>query len=158
VTGYVPAWSAFLIGFLVFFLIGIPLGVWLGFGLGAEHEEREAAAEAEAEAAAAAVRSWRPTEQQSRMMHPTNRDRRRAEVAHEAWTAHVEQAQAVANPRGYFDLSGLPDYVAGSDAWFRNQREEPDTRTDTAWTRDMAADMDRWLAGLLNAHPHTEDL
>jgi hypothetical protein len=124
VTGYVPAWAAFLIGFLVFFLIGIPLGVYVGWGLGADHERKVIEAEAEAEAAAAAVRSWGAPE-----------------TAHEAWTAHVEQAQAIANgPR-----TELMPVAA-------------DTRTDTAWTRDMAADMDRWIAGLLNAHPNTEEL
>jgi hypothetical protein len=53
------------------------------------------------------------------------------EVAHEAWVAHTEQAIALT---------------------------APDPRTDTAWTRDMAADMDRWLAGLLDQHPATEEL
>jgi hypothetical protein len=39
VTGYVPAWAAFLTGFLVL-LFGGSFGVWLGFGLGLEHAER----------------------------------------------------------------------------------------------------------------------
>ena len=38
-TGYVPAWAAFLTGFLVL-LFGGSFGVWLGFGLGLEHAER----------------------------------------------------------------------------------------------------------------------
>jgi hypothetical protein len=39
VTGYVPAWAAFLTGFLVL-LFGGSFGVWVGFGLGLEHAER----------------------------------------------------------------------------------------------------------------------
>ena len=38
-TGCVPAWAAFLVGFLVLLGAG-SFGVWLGFGLGLEHAER----------------------------------------------------------------------------------------------------------------------
>ena len=48
-AGYVPAWAAFLVGFLVFFCIGLPLGAYVGWGFGAEHERKAAAAELEAE-------------------------------------------------------------------------------------------------------------
>lgn len=61
-----------------------------------------------------------------------DRDLVGTEVAHD-WPAHEASALAVAN-------------------------DQPDPRTDSQWTRDMAADMDRWLAGLLNAHPATEEL
>ena len=152
-TGYVPAWAAFLIGFLVFFCVGIPLGVYVGWGLGEEHanKENDEWEQAELRAAMEARRHARRAEPMWQYMADHSALAGVVElppavwvppeVAHEAWTAHVEQAQAVANG----PQTELMPVAA-------------DPRTDTAWTRDMAADMDRWLAALLNAHPHTEDL
>ncbi len=57
-SGYVPAWAAFLIGFLVFLCVGLPLGAMVGWGYGAEHERKAAEADAEAEELAAQIRDW----------------------------------------------------------------------------------------------------
>src|ERR1700677_595283 len=61
-TGCVPAWAAFLVGFLVLLGAG-SFGVWLGFGLGLEHAERpgpgwEAAELEELAAARASQPMW----------------------------------------------------------------------------------------------------
>src|SRR5271155_4531298 len=143
-TGYVPAWAAFLIGFLVFLFVGVPLGAWVGWGYGAEHEEKRAEEEAAADAAAAAVRAWRPPPERAQgwlytsdrtRYQPQPEARQRAieelavwlapEVAHEAWTAHVEQAQAVAN-------------------------DQPDTRSDEEWMAEEFAKLNAFTDALLN--------
>lgn len=109
-AGYVPAWAAFLIGFLVFILMGIPLGVYIGWGLGEEHEREAAAAELEAEEALQAMDTRRAELVPAAAFAPP-------EVAHEAWLAHTEQAMALANPDPRTDSQWMADEAAKLNAY-----------------------------------------
>jgi len=139
-AGAIPPW-AIVAGFCLIIIAG-SFGVWVGWGLGEEHERSEAAAELEAERAAAAFR-----EPDSSWHHPANRDQRRMlppmhevgnrpwvaprvapEVAHEAWLAHTEQALAVAN----------------------------DNRSDEEWLADQVASLHAHVGALLAEHPVEE--
>ncbi len=141
-AGAVPPW-AIVAGFFLILAAGA-FGVWIGWGLGEEHERQCAADEAEAELAVGWSRElrghWTPP----------------PEVAHEAWTAHVEQALDQAREMteqvldlarelspSYQPLDSLPGQPGPQTELMR---AVPDLRTDTAWTRDMAKDMDAWIA------------
>jgi hypothetical protein len=127
-AGGIPGWGLVVGGCLcVLFLL---LGLWFGMGRrerayedgydDGQAEERERARPQ------LARRQARRGERTAAFLNPP-------EVHHEA--------------RGAFDLSGLPDYVAGSDAWFarHRQQEAGDDPTVSAWTQQMAESMDAWL-------------
>lgn len=149
-AGSIPPWAC-VIGFCLILLAG-SFGVWVGWGLGEEAERKAAAAELEAEQAIAAARPIMVgADRYGNVYLPAGVP---AEVAHEAWLAHTDQAMHLAN-----ETHGDGPSLVELDA-YGDYRDEvaPDPRTDTQWTRDMAADMDAWLAGLLGTHPVTEEL
>jgi len=116
-------------GAFLIFTIGTLIGGWAGWGRGWEHGHEDAElAAVQADTRRVPVRQYRADS-----VAPGVAVEVAPEVAHD-WAGHVGQALAIANAPA------------------------PDPRTDTAWTRDMAADMDRWLAGLLDQHPATEEL
>jgi hypothetical protein len=112
-AGYVPAWAAFLIGFLVFLCVGLPLGAYVGWAWGAEHERAAAEAELEAEAA---VRSMRP----AAPVYLDTISRTRAEwppeVTHD-WAAHEASALAIANADKRSDEEWMADEFAKLHAY-----------------------------------------
>lgn len=153
-SGQIPAW-----GYVVMVLLAngaLLIGMWIGWGRGWKHCEEE--------------QRWAREQAKARRVHPVypvREERTRIpidyrpapipgvgtpiwsspEVAHEAWLAHTEQAMQLANPM-YQESDGsiVPAAIPA------------DPRSDTQWTRDMAEDMSRFLAGLLDAHPATEEL
>src|SRR6266478_6157881 len=113
-------------GFLIW-LLGMALGAWIGWGWGWEHGHEDA------ELQERLLAAMGPPQLVLDGIVPP-------EVAHEAWTAHVEQALAITGPR----CDGAAPCEACEYPGPQTEliRVAPDPRTDTAWTRDMAKDMD----------------
>jgi hypothetical protein len=163
-AGSVPPWGI-VVCFCLVLLAGC-VGAWAALGWRADAARELAEAEAD-EVWAAELAGMR--EELARWRHPTGRPQRHrsgwcrdpscdglhplAEVAHEAWTAHVEQALDLADDQPH--RSDVLNYEH-FDCCGKGMVPKPDPRTDTAWTRDMAADMTAFLAGLLDEHPLEE--
>jgi hypothetical protein len=96
VTGYVPAWAAFLTGFLVLLFSG-SFGVWVGFGLGWDRGKEDAELQAvQDDARRHAQAVWqirRPPVEVAHQLVPSFV----YEAADRAWQEHERQAVALAN-------------------------------------------------------------
>ena len=83
------------------------------------------------------------------------------EIAHEPWPVHVDQALAVAAERTGFRWHVLSECRDGDACPLHGRNEVPAVLAPTAvippdqdlsvtaWTKAMAADMDRFIAGLI---------
>jgi hypothetical protein len=148
-TGYVPAWAAFLTGLLVL-LFGGSFGVWLGFGLGLEHAER-----AEPEWTAAEL-EW--LADQPRFRRPP------VEIAHERDDSRRRPIYRVPGPPelGPIELDpvaqrlGLVSPEVAHDAWAEHERQAlavANSGSDEERVAAAMADLDVFMTRLLADHP-----